>query len=421
MLVSLNQTGRRILQLTEILLAHCEKHNMTIWPEYGTLLGYLRHNSVIPWDYDGDFGMWMSDREKLFQTFTSENQNKISKFKIKLDPDYYHDKGCCALVIEDENFDGLDIVFYEKQGNEIVSCQSKQILERYPDKNDYVYPESRLLPLHPEVFLGHRLFIPNDPRTILTLTYDDWETYPSDMKDYIIPKYLNSPVKSIPEYSDNNSNHNDPFQEFANLSLSSKAPFILKNTPLLNITEDRFKDLLLQESEVMGYVPGNSGDKQEYSGQEIWNQYQSGKLMINIVDAPTMIRDWLGRDWLNVIDERLGPNDKFGLTWILTIAPKVTHFHTDPPYAGGFMKLLNGSKIWWCVVSEDLKYLSDRGHTLDEIEEMSLIDILFLEDDYLWGKIYVGEIRSGDLIWFPQDCLHKVITIESSLGLGGYI
>lgn len=105
------------------------------------------------------------------------------------------------------------------------------------------------------------------------------------------------------------------------------------------------------------------------------------------------------------------------------------------------MKLLYGRKIWWMIPAEDFAILEAKGHTVESVAKVSfgkhglmsgmtltsslpqltLSQVLELEDGAMWGKILIGEISGGDFLWFPPGCLHKVFTLESSLGFGGYL
>lgn len=53
------------MQLLEKLLEVCEKHNLKVWAEGGTLLGTIREKGFIPWDDDIDMAMMRDDYDKL--------------------------------------------------------------------------------------------------------------------------------------------------------------------------------------------------------------------------------------------------------------------------------------------------------------------------------------------------------------------
>lgn len=63
-------TTLRKLQLIELdildkFVQICEKHKLTYFLAYGTLLGAIRHQGFIPWDDDVDVGMPREDYEKF--------------------------------------------------------------------------------------------------------------------------------------------------------------------------------------------------------------------------------------------------------------------------------------------------------------------------------------------------------------------
>ena len=59
------------LQMLEKFDEICQKHNLTYYAYYGTLLGAVRHQGFIPWDDDIDVVMFRDDYEK-FQAIAPE-------------------------------------------------------------------------------------------------------------------------------------------------------------------------------------------------------------------------------------------------------------------------------------------------------------------------------------------------------------
>ena len=59
----------------------CKKDNITFWLDYGTLLGAVRNNKFIPWDYDFDVGIFFEDVDRVL---TKENIEIARKMGVGL-------------------------------------------------------------------------------------------------------------------------------------------------------------------------------------------------------------------------------------------------------------------------------------------------------------------------------------------------
>lgn len=63
------------LELLTVLLDVCQRHNLNIWAEGGTLLGTVREHGYIPWDDDIDMAILRPDYDKLIAIAKDEFQS----------------------------------------------------------------------------------------------------------------------------------------------------------------------------------------------------------------------------------------------------------------------------------------------------------------------------------------------------------
>lgn len=401
-----------LTKLTEILLHHCEMHQIVVWAEFGSLIGLKRHGgSIIPWDYDGDFGMFQKDKQRFLDTFMKETNGEIVT-----DVAYYEDQGCLAFYLKNYPNDIIDIIFYEETETTINSLQNVTTKKNYPSNDNYCYQKKDFYPLSKELMLGHFVYVPNNWEKILAIHYDNWKEYPEKFRNYVDAKFLGSPFQPIPRYTITH------FSQLKELVEKSTVPFILDKTPFLSVDQDFYQQLINnQKSGIYGYHSSISWSHSEEPAKKVWSDFLSGQLKYNVVDSPVDDKSWLPNYWNEYTRKKLGDSYHLSLCWVMTNSPQVTHFHTDPEYAGGYMKLLSGEKIWWCIAPAEYQYLCSKGHSVASMAKLSIHQLMQLEDNYLFGKIYLGVITNKDFFWFPTNTLHKVITTKDSYGFGGYI
>jgi len=92
--MDISVTELKKIQLDILSEVHkfCEKHKISYFLTYGTLIGAIRHKGYIPWDDDIDICMPRPDYERFIKIFNDEN----SKYKFlsnELDPDYPYPYG----------------------------------------------------------------------------------------------------------------------------------------------------------------------------------------------------------------------------------------------------------------------------------------------------------------------------------------
>jgi len=202
----------------------------------------------------------------------------------------------------------------------------------------------------------------------------------------------------------------------------SEEPFIVDqaqefsqvNIPLL-------RALFVQEKDVMCWFETKTEifNDAYIDGAALFDAWTKEELKFNVVDAPNKHMHLLPPILAENAKNMSEVGQEYTICYALTKSNNLTRYHTDK-YAQGWVYLTCGSKIWHIFAAKDVKYLEEHGYTLDDIKEMDFNQLIRILDNYLWGKIYVGEMRGGDFIYFPHLWAHRVFTYEKSFGVCGY-
>ena len=77
----MTEVSKILLEMYKDIKKILDKHEITFYIQYGTAIGALRHNGLIPWDDDIDILVWEKDIEEI---------NKVLSRELDSSKYYYH-------------------------------------------------------------------------------------------------------------------------------------------------------------------------------------------------------------------------------------------------------------------------------------------------------------------------------------------
>lgn len=162
-----------LMDLLEEIAHLCHMNDVEFWADWGTILGHIRHNNVIPWDNDCDLCMLSKDYDKLLTIFKNANANTIGKLVCQ--PDAYNDTGCYWIRHRDyvQSDYGVDVVKYEITNRIVKNLMNDATLAKwptvYPISYDYDYND--LFPLRKVLMVGTYINVPNRVLDLVKKSY----------------------------------------------------------------------------------------------------------------------------------------------------------------------------------------------------------------------------------------------------------
>lgn len=108
----MKQAQSVILRMLKIINEICQKHELPIWLEYGTMLGAVRHRGFIPWDNEADVGMLRRDFEIFKEIAQTELPIDIFFQTKETDPFFHPSSTYIEAKLRDKYSNYLE---FEKQ------------------------------------------------------------------------------------------------------------------------------------------------------------------------------------------------------------------------------------------------------------------------------------------------------------------
>jgi len=160
-----------LYDMMDIFLNYTEELN--VWPEYGTLLGFIRENKIICYDYDLDFGIFKDEQDKLEDILiklTNENP-KYGFMQYNFPAMHFYQ------LYHIETMTNCDISIYHIKEGKVM---------RNLIKNDFKYEIKDMFPLktveikHYYKDIKYKIRFPANPEKIMETCYG---------KNFMIPDH----------------------------------------------------------------------------------------------------------------------------------------------------------------------------------------------------------------------------------------
>ncbi|XP_051900040.1 fukutin-related protein [Pristis pectinata] len=157
-LKALRETAKYVIKILE-------SSGVRYWMEGGTLLGAVRQQDIIPWDYDVDLGIYLEDVEKCELLRSLDSGSVVDEngyvWEKAVEGEFYR------VQYSESNHLHVDLwPFYAREG-----IMTKNTWMDH--KQDVEFPEHFLKPLVPMQFAGVTANAPNNHRRFLELKFGE--------------------------------------------------------------------------------------------------------------------------------------------------------------------------------------------------------------------------------------------------------
>jgi len=162
-------------ELYEEIVDISNKNNIKLFLTFGSLLGKIRENNLICYDFDLDFGVMSEDYEKIKNVFIKYFGNN-DKYKIQIF-NLLHYKS--IKIIHKKTNLNADIDVFTIKNNYIKKLMpildKNDIINYFVNNKKCIYdiPKEWILPLKKIKFLSRSIYVPNNPKEFLKCTYGE--------------------------------------------------------------------------------------------------------------------------------------------------------------------------------------------------------------------------------------------------------
>ena len=153
---------------------------LPVFIESATLIGYLRHGDIVPWDNDADIGFYVADCQRLFpipgQLKEAVQRNLDSRFQVLGLDTCEHGERVHGQVVDKTTGFYVDMFAYADVVGKLEPWQSRRSavwLKRVGDEEyaNLTFPWDVLFPLKTTAWFGRAVNIPSESVTLLNYEY----------------------------------------------------------------------------------------------------------------------------------------------------------------------------------------------------------------------------------------------------------